>query len=863
MSIKTGLRTSTLPIEHLDAELLAAPFAYNSAFAGSLIALDPKLPKSMIPLWRQTERDLLSRFPGMSVDELIIRRDQIWFEKPSATPQPAPLGKILQQAAYKLINADAGRARPLVDYLERTEADQRRYWRWLTFSLPADLLLAAAGANFECIDMVSARLRFQLAEGGLVEPHLHLKAAISFPELWSSLMRSLALTSAKYDILQSPGAEWDEGRGLAPLLLRTALARLVLAGFLADPNFHQKGFNHFLEERAIPELNRRYGTSTCWPLWQTLSTLIADYNQTSQPFFVLRELYRQLTSPSSSKHFDPISLWFPETSGSQPDFGFTRVALDYLATHGKQDTLFAKLFWQTVRSRVLFYRHVVQRPMIPGVQWFSRTYNRLSPARKPMPNKSYVKQAVKLSGSGLRALEVRITPEDSIADLLKTILDIDAAMSEISKKCAPKSTPNPELGIIFHLSRTRGEAAEQGRPAAWASDCHDDPSFIESNPSGYRYSGYYRTQRTGAMTLANLLMTYPRMLERVRGIDLCTDELGVPLWVLKPLIQHIQKAANEAAKNLQNIEGDSPSPLGVTVHAGEDFVHLLGGIRRVDEAVEFLKLGEGSRIGHAVALGIDVREWAMRSKRLLLPRGERLFDLLWAWRVARRVPDDLHAWLPWIDQELGRISQKLFNQDISVENLNLWYECLYDTDSLRQVGFPDGPRPRVCDNDSTLNLVHQWLTNRSLFRRAQELETINIEREMPLIIALQAHVRKIIGMRGIVVEINPSSNLLIGHLGDLTSHPLWRLCPPAGITSDAPSVRVCIGSDDPITFATSLPEEYQLLADALTEAGIAGPAVDAWLEAARECGLTTRFTVPRSKKDLAKPMCANTLPSPL
>ncbi|PZN83267.1 MAG: hypothetical protein DM484_04755, partial [Candidatus Methylumidiphilus alinenensis] len=156
--------------------------------------------------------------------------------------------------------------------------------------------------------------------------------------------------------------------------------------------------------------------------------------------------------------------------------------------------------------------------------------------------------------------------------------------------------------------------------------------------------------------------------------------------------------------------------------------------------------------------------------------------------------------------------------------------------------------------------VYRWLTDSALFRRAQELESINVEREIPLVTALQAHVRKVVGSRGIAVEINPSSNLLIGNLGDLTSHPLWRLCPPAGMVSDAPGVRVCIGSDDPITFATSLPEEYQLLADALTEAGIAGPDVDAWLEAARQCGLTTKFTVPRLAGQLDKPMSFDRFP---
>lgn len=159
-----------------------------------------------------------------------------------------------------------------------------------------------------------------------------------------------------------------------------------------------------------------------------------------------------------------------------------------------------------------------------------------------------------------------------------------------------------------------------------------------------------------------------------------------------------------------------------------------------------------------------------------------------------------------------------------------------------------------CPLSEKLRLLYRWLTDSALFHRAQELESIDVAREVKLVAILQAHVRQRLGERNIVVEINPSSNLLIGHLGDLTSHPMWRLCPPPGVAIDAPPVRVCIGSDDPITFATSLPEEYQLLADAMAEAGVSGPDADAWLDAARRCGLTARFTVPRTGEELDFPI---------
>jgi len=67
--------------------------------------------------------------------------------------------------------------------------------------------------------------------------------------------------------------------------------------------------------------------------------------------------------------------------------------------------------------------------------------------------------------------------------------------------------------------------------------------------------------------------------------------------------------------------------------------------------------------------------------------------------------------------------------------------------------------------------------------------------------------------------VNPTSNLLIGNLGDLTVHPLWRLRPPRE-GDGAPPVSVCIGSDDPVVFGSNLRQEYQILCDAMTLAGL-------------------------------------------
>ncbi|WP_156302567.1 hypothetical protein, partial [Methylogaea oryzae] len=171
MHSPAGLRTSSFPTEHLDAELLAAPFAARSAFDGALAVLEPDLNNAMALLWREAEKDLLFRFPGISVDELIFRRDQTWFGAPEPDSKPVPLAAVLCRSTRELLTPDAGRAH-LCSHSPGTEAERRRVWRWLTFALPADLLLAAADADTERLETVSPRLRAQLADRGLAEPHL-------------------------------------------------------------------------------------------------------------------------------------------------------------------------------------------------------------------------------------------------------------------------------------------------------------------------------------------------------------------------------------------------------------------------------------------------------------------------------------------------------------------------------------------------------------------------------------------------------------------------------------------------------------------------------------------------------------------
>ncbi len=61
------------------------------------------------------------------------------------------------------------------------------------------------------------------------------------------------------------------------------------------------------------------------------------------------------------------------------------------------------------------------------------------------------------------------------------------------------------------------------------------------------------------------------------------------------------------------------------------------GLRAIDEAVLFLNMRCGDRLGHALALGIDVEEWyESKSGYVLIPQIDYLDNLVWLYSKIRK-----------------------------------------------------------------------------------------------------------------------------------------------------------------------------------------------------------------------------------
>jgi hypothetical protein len=880
----TAARLAALPIDHLLAEMAALPLASEAALRLCITQLDPDLQsENTASLWREAERQLLSCFPAFSVDEAVSIRDYYWFGWQDN--QKIPLHTYLRWLAGQFLEVRGPTAMPILPKklsdigsqsdCEPMAARARLAWRWLSFALPPDLLIAALTRNGRGpteIDLLSPSLDRHLKDKGYAEPHLHIGAALEFPQLWVSAVRAIVEPGFIEKAFESPGAGLDEGKALAPWLLRAAIARYVLAAFLSWGCREHENFRTFVQAVVIPKVLKELGPGSLSSLLLGLSDLRAgriEAEASGLAFPHLQGFYAQLLGgrfiaggfPNALVMLpegDPITAFLP--GESNPEMRWVAEGLAYLDKM-PEDRYFAVLFWQAIRVRALFYRHVVQRPMTPGLQWFIRFYARIKPARptriRPAhPNgiRALMESAATINGigRGLKSLEFRTAPDPDRSNLLLYVGDIDIVTQENLPNLPAVGTNRNdaetiEIGLVLHFTKDRGGDAQKGRPKANWRSSYADPG---NNPTGYRYARFYNQKRNEAQALAWALWHFPISLGLIRGIDVCTDELGVPTWVLAPLFRYVREVSNTASENLHQRCGVEVPPLRVTAHTGEDFVHLLTGLRNVDEVVRRFDMREGDRIGHGMALGVDPLDWCERAGRIPMPCEDRLFDLTWEWIwYARESIDPPPGRAPMLEREIARLSQKIFGDSLLPFEIELFVEYLYGERWLGLLGFPNGRSPKLgLEEKDPLILLQKYLTGVIVFRKGRETEWVDPSDEGEVLSMLQSGLRRKLGQRGLAVEVNPSSNLLIGDMCDLTKHPLWRLRPPPGSNADAPPVSICIGSDDPLTFATNLRQEYQFVHDALVLAGCSEAEASQWLDEVRETGLDYRFTLDRNKK---------------
>lgn len=496
----------------------------------------------------------------------------------------------------------------------------------------------------------------------------------------------------------------------------------------------------------------------------------------------------------------------------------------------------------------------------------------------------------------LQELEIRITPKRSAKDNFKMVQWLERSLQdshplEICTAAQRKATESISKRhyYVFHFPKK-----EDVFP--W----NEAPQTMLLAITEYRHYQYRNRLDQWADALVRFREQYPLTARLVRGIDACSQEIGCRPEVFAPVFRRL----SSHTKIWDDLNMEFPVPqLGKTFHVGEDFLDPADGLRAIDETIRFLGMNRGDRLGHALALGIDVEDWyAGKGYQITLSVQDYLDNLAWLYHALRRYQIEGMEELSWIIQRefdpwfqqvylnnisvaemdaIGQAAIQEYGQDLRKQNYGLHTRSFdisdyYHAWSLRgdhpvlyqngyyhknfrteeyftNEAYPYDPSRRYMLEPCLLNYWYHY--HEKVKRCGNQRITVTVSpKYIQGVKAVQKAMCFEIAQKGIFIETNPSSNVLIGTFHRYDRHPLsiWY---NKGLTHDYDALDKCaqlhvsINTDDMGTFFTSLENEYAFLAraqeDAQREDGKSLYSISdilEWLDAIRIMGNEQGFT---------------------
>ncbi|OAT32767.1 adenosine deaminase [Buttiauxella brennerae ATCC 51605] len=480
-----------------------------------------------------------------------------------------------------------------------------------------------------------------------------------------------------------------------------------------------------------------------------------------------------------------------------------------------------RLLWIYLLIQNQYLTLLVQRDDFFGFDQFQKyTMTEL----REETEKSYLSRFKHAHGAGVysqvRYLEGRFAPKSDPSKMQKLLFSVLRGYWEYLKCHMTMDWEHSQpLSITQVLDNL-----EQVKLGSICAELALVPHFIKKKPKKdevYPYALLFKDLKNQAAILMDILNHEPRLTRWIRGVDAAANEMHAPPELFGPLFRVLAKSGIAH----------------FTYHVGEDFPHLISGIRSIDDALRFLPLRNGDRLGHCTAIGITPGIWK-RSLPLSLSmtKETRLLDLVFIWRELRSHPE-LLRYASDAAIEAVHLAHEVFSleEEISITTLDQVFELrgvLAESEGLLdELGGPLKPKSLWLEEyerarelakkvgmKRPLKLYEQWLTSDNV--RKQRAEYVEVALEyLPdeALVSLQQAAMAKMADRNVAIECPPTSNTRISQYRDVNEHHIfrWMGLPSEAIEGDIP-MSICLGSDDPGIFAADLKSEFYHLFAVLT-----------------------------------------------
>lgn len=338
----------------------------------------------------------------------------------------------------------------------------------------------------------------------------------------------------------------------------------------------------------------------------------------------------------------------------------------------------------------------------------------------------------------------------------------------------------------------------------------------------------------------------PELARQIVGVDVANLERVGPPEVFAPYLQ-LLRGRGKLAGDLRNpllsrwlrLEERGlhwpPAalpPLGLTYHAGEDFYHPVDGMRAIGGLLDNV-LQPGDRIGHGLAVGWDMGRFERERGPAPMPLGVMLDNLVWVRREAAPHGDWSGPCEVEAEKLIEEVARKIFEERPSRTALEGALDSRFALPWVGKAGQerPASPAEKLAGRVAVDANV---AARRATFADAGDLKVFRMV--SPVLEGVQRRLARRIRDAGVVVEANPSSNLVTGAVDRMSEHPFLGY-----MKALDGQVVVSVNTDDPGVFGTNLEIEYGLMLEGMIEGGVdRGRALEV-LERSRRLALDHAF----------------------
>ena len=356
----------------------------------------------------------------------------------------------------------------------------------------------------------------------------------------------------------------------------------------------------------------------------------------------------------------------------------------------------------------------------------------------------------------------------------------------------------------------------------------------------------------------------------ITTIDVAGDENRTPPEVFAPVIKFLRRDLRKIDEFkfyiVNRLKGNlflENHRLRLSIHVGEDFNHIVTGMRRIDESIEFYKMKEYDRIAHALAIGIDPKIWAYRNKDIVLTKQEALDNFVWMYFKAIKICDKISLANRLKEEFLKNIKElclDIYKQNYDVYDLYeawklreycpIYFDENIENEFIREVKFKRDKNKL----ENAIKINERYQRDYEIYQKGNEVIKLNdgnyhlFDREFEFYEALQDYMIEKLAKRKIFIETNPTSNIYIGFFKNYKEHPIFRWLPlnyedlkegnrynKFGLRNTR--VKLCINTDDPMIMPTTTFNEYRVLESAAMEHSNNLEKIEKWLDKIREYGL--------------------------